>query len=249
MANDAALEFVAVTRRFGASTAAEPSSGTASGRTRGQVTALDRCSFVLRRGECMLVQGPSGSGKSTLLALACGLLLPTEGTVRFLQHELSRSKESFRAQNRRENMAIVLQDLALIASMSVRENALLATALSGLSKAQREARERQLLAALERFDIQALQDQSITTLSGGERQRVALARAAMSPQAALLVLDEPTARLDLDNVERVSDWIVERLAADKAVLIATHDDRLIARLPNAIHYTLRGGTLSQDSPT
>lgn len=215
------LEFVSVTRRY-------------QDGARGSVTALSQCSFALGPGQCATIEGPSGSGKSTLLALACGLLLPTEGEVRFEGEPLSRSKESFRAQNRREKMGIVLQDLALVASMRVDENVLLATLLQGVDASTR-TRMRQ---ALKTFSIEALEHAPISTLSGGEKQRVALARAAMHAAPKLLVLDEPTARLDDTNTESVTQWLRTMLASGAALLIATHDSRLSTSIVGAQRYIL-----------
>lgn len=215
------LEFVSVTRRF-------------RDGARGEVLALQDCSLKLCAGECATVEGPSGSGKSTLLALACGLLLPTEGEVRFLGEDFSRTKESFRAQNRREYMGVVLQELALIASMRVDENVLLASALNMPTVAIRERMQK----ALRQFAIEPLETAAIRTLSGGERQRVALARAAMNERPKLIVLDEPTARLDDDNTQRVKDWIASVCSTGTTVLIATHDARVSEQIAGLTRYTL-----------
>ena len=191
---------------------------------RGEVFAVRDVSFAVAPGEIVVLRGASGAGKSTLIGLAAGIVLPTEGEVRFRDEVFSRLRESYRAKVRRESMGVVLQGLALVSRMTVLENVLLANVPDG-------AVDRDTIRAaqtvLERFGIAALAKSDIDTLSGGERQRVALARATLR-NPSLLLLDEPTAHLDLTHVATLGAMLDEQRERGAMVLISTHDPRIDA---------------------
>jgi putative ABC transport system ATP-binding protein len=209
------------------------------GRT---VLALAPTSLSLERGQCLRVLGPSGAGKSTLLSLACGLLLPTEGEVWLEGEPFSRWREPFRAQIRRRTMGVVVQQLALVAGMSARENVLLSGVPDGMPSRADRARAEELLRAL---GLEAMGDTHVERLSGGERQRVALARALSVASATLLVLDEPTAHLDHTRVDALVALLRERMQRDgTSVLLSTHDPRLDA-LGDALHLTASSRTAAE----
>ncbi len=207
---DALIEFREVSRSF-------------DDGARERVEALSPTSFALARGQCLRVLGPSGAGKSTLLSLACGLLLPTAGEVRFESEPFSRWRESFRAAVRRRSMGVVVQQLALVHGMTARENVALASVPDGLSTASDRAAQSALFDAL---GLAGLERAKVETLSGGERQRVALVRALAVREAKLLVLDEPTAHLDAARTDALIALLRSRIDAGCAALIATHDPRL-----------------------
>jgi len=202
------LEFVGVSRRF-------------RDGARGEVWAVRELGFRAVAGELVVLRGPSGSGKSTVLGLAAGLLLPTEGEVRVDGEVFSRTRENVRAEIRREKMGVVLQGLALISRMSVLENVLLGHVPDGTVNAAAVVRARALL---ERFGVGAMARATVETLSGGERQRVALARALVR-EAAIVLLDEPTAHLDDAAVDVVREVLRERLSRGALAVVATHDPR------------------------
>jgi putative ABC transport system ATP-binding protein len=187
-------------------------------------TVLENITFDLARGEVVVLRGPSGSGKTTLLAIVGAMLSPTSGEV-FLDGEpTSRMRDVHRAEARRAKVGFVFQDLQLIDTMTVRENVLLPKVPEGLTAKDKD-RADELLA---RFGVGNLANTPARSLSGGERQRVALARALLL-DAAILLLDEPTAHLDDANARAIATELAA-LAADpvmnRAVLVATHDPRI-----------------------
>jgi ABC-type sugar transport system ATPase subunit len=172
--------------------------------------ALDRVSIEVGDGTTLAVVGPSGAGKTTLLRVIAGLLRAHDGDVRLNGESLLEKPP----QERR--IALVAQDDALFANMSVRENLRFA-----LRRRERsEARVRATAAALH---VEPHLDRRPRQLSGGERQRASIARALLSDPAALL-LDEPLAHLDPSLRRSVRDEVIgvrQRFAGP--ILYVTHD--------------------------
>jgi putative ABC transport system ATP-binding protein len=152
----------------------------------GEVTveALRQVSLEIYRGEMVVILGPSGSGKSTLLNILGGLDIPTAGTVRFFEHDLTSAGDRELTRFRREHVGFVFQFYNLITSLTARENVALVT----------EIAEHPLdpLDALRMVGLGERADHFPAQLSGGEQQRVAIARAiAKRPDALLCVTNRP----------------------------------------------------------
>src|SRR5581483_5761723 len=141
-------------------------------------------------GRLSVVTGRSGSGKSTLLHLLAGLDTPTAGEVDVLGHALSGLDEDARALLRRDRLGVVAQGSDLVPFLTALETVELALAFRGKPTA----------GACEA--LAAVGHQRVSRLSMGERQRVAIAR-ALAAQPAVLLADEPTARLDEANARAV----------------------------------------------
>src|SRR5690606_31235731 len=152
------------------------------------VHALRGVDLQLYKGEFVVLLGPSGSGKSTLLNILGGLDVPTAGTVRYRDHDLTAAGEAELTRYRREHVGFVFQFYNLIPSLTARENVALVTEIAANPMRPEEALS--LVGLGERMDHFPAQ------LSGGEQQRVAIARAvAKRPQ--VLLCDEPTGALDI----------------------------------------------------
>lgn len=184
-------------------------------------TVLDDVSFDIARGELVVVRGPSGSGKTTLLAVVGAMLSPTSGEVHLDGEATSRLREAHRAEVRRKKVGFVFQDLALVESMTARENVLLPCVPEGITAAD----ERRADVLLSRFDLANVGHAKAKGLSGGEKQRVALARALLF-DPPLLVLDEPTAHLDDARATSLTADLLQIARDGRALLVATHDVRL-----------------------
>jgi ABC-type lipoprotein export system ATPase subunit len=177
-----------------------------------------------RRGVMTAVIGRSGSGKSTLLAMLAGLERPDAGDVRVLGQQLSGLDRAGLAQLRRSSIAYVGQEPGLVGFLSAAENVAFTLTLRGLE--ERDADERARV-ALAQIGLGARLDQHAARLSAGERQRVAIAR-ALATGADLVLVDEPTSRLDQAHAEAVAALLAEAAAArDAAVVCATHDPLLV----------------------
>jgi len=199
---------------------------------------LANVSFEVARGELVVLRGPSGSGKTTLLAIVGGMLSPTSGEV-FLDGEAtSRLREAHRADVRRKKVGFVFQDLQLLDAMSALDNVLLPRVPEGIGR-EHEARAHALLA---RFGVEKHAHTKVRALSGGERQRVALARALLF-DPPLVVMDEPTAHLDDERTKALATELANITSEGRAVLVASHDARIVAHGNVTRVITLRDGAI------
>ena len=190
------------------------------GKSYGAAQVLHALSARFEAGSLTVVSGPSGSGKTTLLHLLAGIDLPTAGEAIVLGERISALDLAARAKLRRESIAVVTQGADLIPFLTARENLQLSLELRGVDREEAHGRA---TAALGTVELAELVDQRVSRLSTGERQRVAVAR-AIAAQPALLLADEPTARLDEANSRAIA-VLFARLAAETgtAIVCATHD--------------------------
>ncbi|HLY94080.1 MAG TPA: ATP-binding cassette domain-containing protein [Gaiellaceae bacterium] len=181
-------------------------------------------SLTLESGRLSAITGPSGTGKSTLLHLLAGLDEPTAGEVEVLGKPLSVLDATGRARMRRSTIGLVTQGTDLVPFLSARESVEVALAMRGIARDEAAMRA---TVALSDVGLAELADQHVARLSMGERQRVALAR-ALAAKPALLLADEPTARLDEANARAVGILFAELAqSTGTAIVCATHDPVLI----------------------
>jgi cobalamin transport system ATP-binding protein len=175
--------------------------------------------ILLARGRLTVLLGPNGSGKSTALRLLSGLWTPTEGRA-----ELDgRSLRSFSRRDLARRVAIVPQDTHVAFAFTVRET----VAMGRHAHVSRFAREgaadrRAVDEAMARSDVADLADRLVTELSGGERQRVLIAR-SLATEAETILLDEPTANLDIAHALDVLTLCRTLADEGRAVAVALHD--------------------------
>ncbi len=185
----------------------------------------------VEQGSQWLVLGPSGSGKTTLLHILAAILRPTAGSVSIAGQDFAALKPADLDRFRGQRIGIVLQRLHLVASLSVVKNLLLAQYLAGVS--QDGARVREVLGSL---DVAGKAGAYPHELSFGQAQRVAVARAVVN-RPKLLLADEPTSNLDDARCAHAFGLLESQARACGATLvIATHDQRIKARMRN--HYVL-----------
>jgi len=186
------------------------------------VEALVDVSLDVQRGEFICIRGTSGSGKSTLLNLLGGLDLPTRGSVSAFGRPYESMTNQERGTFRRANIGFVFQELTLVPHLTALENITLPLLFDGIPHSRLNEMASKLL---EDVDLADRFDHLPAELSYGERQRVAVARAAIR-RPALLLVDEPTANLDVTNTNKVR-CVFERLKGEGTTIVAaTHDERL-----------------------
>lgn len=179
------------------------------------------------QGAHWLLLGPSGSGKTTLLHILAGILRPAAGRVQLAGQDLTALAAGALDRFRGRNIGIVLQRLHLLQSLTVAQNLLLAQYLAGLP--QDAARVEEVLVSL---DIADKAQAYPHALSHGQAQRVAVARAVVNKPQVLLA-DEPTSNLDDARCAQALDLLLTQATTCGATLvIATHDQRIKARVPN-----------------
>jgi putative ABC transport system ATP-binding protein len=186
------------------------------------------------QGAQWLVIGASGSGKTTLLHILGAILSPTSGTVTVAGQNLAALKPAELDRFRGQHIGIVLQRLHLVPSLTVLQNLLLAQYLAGAP--QDGTRARQVLGSLE---VAGKADAFPHELSFGQAQRVAVARAVVN-RPKLLLADEPTSNLDDERCAQAYGLLESQARACGATLvIATHDQRIKARMTNQFQLKAR----------
>ena len=191
----------------------------------GGVDVLRGATLAVGAGEVVAVAGPNGAGKTTLLRAASRVVHPDAGAIRVFGKPVA----SYAPRDLARSLAVVPQDAALVFPFRVGELVLMGRAPHvrrlGFEKPSDVERAR---AALARVGIEHLADRSVLELSGGERQLVLFARALVQ-EARLLLLDEPTAHLDLSHRLHVLEQVRSFAAAGGAALVVSHDLGLAAR--------------------
>jgi ABC-type lipoprotein export system ATPase subunit len=185
---------------------------------------LHEVSLRVRDGELVALAGRSGSGKSTLCHLVAGLERPSHGTVTVDGRPAGTVRDW-------SLVSLLPQRLALSPELTVAQNALLPAWLRRLA-----ARDD----LLELLGIDHVAGRPVTQISLGEQQRTAIAR-ALAVRPRLAVLDEPTGHQDDEHVARVVDALRAVHEEGSAVLVATHDERVLSAATRVVH--LDGGRL------
>lgn len=193
---------------------------------RGATTILDDVSFTVRPGERWLILGANGSGKTSLLRVAALYEHPTSGTVDVLGERLGRTDvRQLRRRVGYASAALADQLRPSLLAIDVVRTARYA-ALEPWWHTYTAADDEQARACLDRMGVGAFAEREISTLSSGERQRVLLARTLMNDPAVVL-LDEPSARLDLAGREQLVaalDDLAGDPAAPPSVVVTHHVD-------------------------
>lgn len=179
--------------------------------------------LALEAGRMHCLAGRSGSGKTSILRVAAGLVRPSGGDVAWAGESLAALKDDAITQRRRDFIGYLDQGGVLVGGLTALENAML-PAVPGRRTRELEPRARGLL---ERLGVGHRASHRPDQLSVGERQRVALARALLLEPAVLMV-DEPTASLDRASADSVIDLLTSLAAEGIAVLVAAHDEHLVA---------------------
>lgn len=206
-----------------------------------QVHVLHDVNFAAESGTLSLITGPSGSGKTTLLAIAGGLLTPTSGTVTVNGIDYSTRSKKQRDALRLDEIGFVLQQYHLLPYLTVADQFTLVDKV----KPKGNLSQTQLAEVLAALGIRSLLNKYPGELSGGQQQRVAIAR-ALYPNPTIILADEPTAALDSPRVKVVGE-LFKSLATEhnKAVVIVTHDSRLMAFADHL--YEIRDGVLTKQN--
>lgn len=190
--------------------------------------ALDGVSLTIEQGEFVAIVGTSGSGKSTLLNMMGGLDVPTSGSVKVRDQELSYMSNEELKIFRRRNIGFVFQNYNLIPILGVRENIVLPVELDGDTVDQKFMDE-----VIRLLNLESKMSEMPNNLSGGQQQRVAIARALVS-KPAIILADEPTGNLDSKSSADVLGLLKRTSAAfHQTIVMITHNAE-IAQLADRI---------------
>jgi cell division transport system ATP-binding protein len=198
--------------------------------------------FALAPGSFHFVTGASGAGKTSLLRAIALAVPPSEGRVEVFGQDVSRAGPRSRPALRRR-IGVVFQELLLLDHLSVFDNAALPLRISGRRPSEYRGDVAELLSWV---GLGGRMDSMPPTLAGGEQQRLAIARAVVA-RPEILLADEPTGNVDHEMALRLFRLFVELNRLGTTVLIATHDQDLVARSNRPVLH-LDGGRLSVRPP-
>jgi branched-chain amino acid transport system ATP-binding protein len=230
----ALLELEGVTRRFGA------------------LVALDQVAMAVEEGEVRAVIGPNGAGKTTLFNVITGTVKPSAGTIRFDGQSIGGQPSHHVC---RLGLSRTFQITALFPEMSARENARLAAQArhgrrwqpfggAGVFKQATALAD----AALEQLGLTAIAETPAGLLSHGDQRLLEVAM-AMAQQPRVLLLDEPTQGLSVEETAQAVETLARFLQASRmTVLLVEHDMEVVFRLAHRITVLHRGAVIADGSP-
>ena len=210
------------------------------GRGAAGAAVLNDVTCHVPEGGFRWLRGPSGAGKTSLLRLLHLTVRPTDGELVLLGQSIRDAPRGALPFLRRR-IGMVFQDFRLLPHLSAFDNVALPLRLAGRTEGQIRVDVTELLAWV---GLSRKSGQRPAELSGGEQQRVAIARAVVG-RPSLLLADEPTGNLDDMQARRLMQLFHEMNRLGATVIVATHNDALVARHP-AHTIQLRDGQLVRD---
>lgn len=197
---------------------------------------LENISFRILKGEFAYLVGPSGAGKSTLLRLLYMESFPDRGTVIIDKYSSAKIRDRDIPHLRRQ-LGVVFQDFKLLPDRNIFDNIAFALRVTGV---QKNEIKRRVLRVLSDVNLGHKRNHYPDELSGGEQQRVAIARAIVNNPIVVLA-DEPTGNLDHETSLEIMEILEKINKSGTAVLMATHDRKLIQTYKHRLIEIKQGG--------
>jgi cell division transport system ATP-binding protein len=208
----------------------------------GSISALKNINFEIAKGEFVFLVGPSGAGKSTIVKILLNQIKPSTGRVLIDNTDLSLGKK-YEIDAIRVKTGVIFQDFQLISDKTIEENIALNLDIASWPHIQIPAKIEEVLTLT---GLKNRRHLFPSQLSGGELQRTALAR-ALSNEPELIIADEPTGNLDIEN-----SWNIIKLLKDvnekkkTTIIMATHNLDVVNSLKRRIIY-LKNGEIQKDT--
>ncbi|MEE1282674.1 MAG: ABC transporter ATP-binding protein [Acutalibacteraceae bacterium] len=214
-------------------------------------TIFENLDLKIYKNDFTIIMGSSGAGKSTLMYSLSGMDRPTAGEVIFNGKSITSLNDDKLAVFRRKNCGFVFQQIYLLDKMSLMDNVLTASALSGESKKESIKRSKELFELVNIPEITRKKFPS--QVSGGEAQRAGIVRAVIN-KPEVLFADEPTGMLNSNNSTAVLDVFTKLHSEGQSIIMVTHDKKTALR-GNRVLYVRDGkiygecdlGVYTQDS--
>jgi len=200
------------------------------GKRGAKYEALKGVSFTVKEGEFIGIMGASGAGKSTLLNIISTIDIPTSGKVFIDGVDINTMNGNEIADFRRDHLGFVFQDFNLIKRLSIKENIEIPMLYRGFSI--RDTKDK-VIELLKKVNLESKINKYPTELSGGQQQRVSIARAILK-DSPMLLLDEATASLDIENELYVKGAIANLIKDDKTIIMIAHNLSIIKNADNIL---------------
>lgn len=205
-----------------------------------EIIALNDLTFSVPEGQFLTIAGKSGSGKSTLLYQLGLLDVPTSGSVKIDDREVTTLKESERTLLRLNDLGYIFQDYAILPSLTTLENTMLPLLMQGYDKKHALKKAE---AALNRVGLGSRMQNLPSQLSGGQQQRVAIAR-AIAHDPKIIFADEPTANLDSETSDQVMQTFLDLNKEGQTIVMVTHEPEYAVMADRTI--TMADGVIISD---
>lgn len=200
--------------------------------------ALKDVNLHIETGEIVYITGPSGSGKTSLLKLIMGMEYPTEGYLNVMGQSMVKEQAS-NIRKLRRKIGPVFQEFKLIKGRTALENIILGMRFLEFSRKDIEVNANK---ALEKVGLSHKRNSLVEKLSWGESQRIAIAR-AIARKPHLILADEPTGNLDVDNALNILDILTSLKDEETTVIITTHATHLIGGREEGLFIRIEEGNL------
>lgn len=204
----------------------------------GDFAATRDISFQIKRGEVVAFLGPNGAGKSTTMKLLTGYLSPSTGVAKVAGFDMAKQRLEGA-----KHLGYLPENGPLYPDMTPRTLLEFFADARGMSKEQKNLR---INAVLEQCDLRAVVGKPIAKLSKGYRQRVGMAQALLH-EPDVLILDEPTAGLDPNQIREVREAI-RRLGQNKTILVSTHILQEVEAIANRVIFIAEGRKVFDGAP-
>lgn len=180
--------------------------------------AVDNVNLSVSRGDFVAITGQSGSGKSTLFHLLTGLCKPNQGQILIDGSDITSMTKDELSILRNEKIGYVAQGQSLLSNFTIIDNLCMPYYLSSRNEDVYD----KALSLLKKVGLEDMENEFPNSLSGGEIRRVAIIRALIN-DPDIIIADEPTSNLDLENSKIIMELLKNISGENKAVLISTHD--------------------------
>ncbi|MBD1170243.1 ABC transporter ATP-binding protein [Pelagibacterales bacterium SAG-MED02] len=184
-----------------------------------KLKVIKNLSYTFNKGKIYSLMGPSGSGKSTLLNLISLIDNPSNGSIKFNNHEINYAEKEENDKFRAKKIGIVYQQNNLLPDFTSLENIYLASLSINNDKDVAISKAKQLL---KKIGLSNRADHYPSQLSGGEAQRIAIARAIINDPEIILA-DEPTGSLDMRTAKVIFNLLKDQKRSDRLIIFATHN--------------------------
>lgn len=205
-----------------------------------EVIALKNVSIEIKENEFVSIMGPSGSGKSTLLHIISCLDIPTKGSYKLLEKEVSNLNEVELAKIRNKSLGFIFQTYNLLPRTTALKNVEVPMIYAGIKRKERQEIAKK---SLELVGLLDRANHTSSQLSGGQQQRVAIARALVN-NPKILLADEPTGNLDSKSGKEIMESISNLNKKGITIVMVTHDKNIASYAKRIIE--LKDGEIIED---